>query len=44
MHESETSRLYFQIDKGLVCMNIVSTFHIIAMIYQSFNVKIFWKI
>jgi len=35
--------LYFQIDKDLVCMDIVSTFHIIVIIYQSFNVKIFWN-
>jgi hypothetical protein len=33
--------LYFQVDKGLMCMDIVSTFHIIIIIYQSFNVKIF---
>jgi hypothetical protein len=32
--------LYFQIDKD-VCMDIVSTFHIIVIIYQSFNVKVF---
>jgi hypothetical protein len=36
--------LYFQVDEGLVCMDIVSTFHIIIIIfYRSFNVKIFWK-
>jgi hypothetical protein len=33
--------LYFQIDKDLVCMDIISNFHIIVIIYQSFNVKIF---
>jgi len=25
--------LYFQVDKSLVCMDIVSTFHIIIIIY-----------
>jgi hypothetical protein len=35
--------LYFQVDKGLVFMYIISTFHIIVPIYQSFNVKVFWK-
>jgi hypothetical protein len=33
--------LYLEIDKGLMCMNIVSTFYIIVIIYQSFNVKVF---
>jgi hypothetical protein len=33
--------LYFQVDEGLVRMEIVLTFHIIVIIYQSFNVKIF---
>jgi hypothetical protein len=27
-----------------MCMDIVSTFHIIVIIYQSSNVKVFWKI
>jgi hypothetical protein len=36
--------LYFQVDKGLMCMDIISTFHTIVIIYQSFNVKVFWKI
>jgi len=36
--------LYLQVDEGLVYMDIVSTFHILVIIYQSFNVKIFWKI
>jgi hypothetical protein len=35
--------LSFQVDKGLVSMDIISTFHIIVIIYQSFNVKVFWK-
>jgi hypothetical protein len=35
---------YFQVDEGLVCMDIISTFHIIVIIYQSFNVNLFWKI
>jgi hypothetical protein len=36
--------VYFQVDGGLVCMDIVSIFHILIIIYQSFNVKVFWKI
>jgi hypothetical protein len=36
--------LYFQVDEGLVCMGIVSTFHILIIIYINFNVKVFWKI
>jgi hypothetical protein len=36
--------LYFQVDKDLVCMNIISTFHSIIIIYQSFNVKVYVKI
>jgi len=36
--------LYSQVDEGLVCMDIVSTFHILVIIYRSFNGKIFWKI
>jgi hypothetical protein len=39
----ELKLLYFQVDEGLVCMDIVSTFHIIVIIYQNFNVKICWK-
>jgi hypothetical protein len=33
--------LYFQANKGVVCMDIVQNFHIIVTIYQSFNVKVF---
>jgi hypothetical protein len=33
--------LYFQVDEGL---DTISNFHIIIIIYRSFNVKIFWKI
>jgi hypothetical protein len=33
--------LYFQVDEGLVCMDIISTFDILVIIYQSFNVKVF---
>jgi hypothetical protein len=46
LHESKTSikLLYFQVDKNLMCMDIISTFHTIIIIYQSFNVEIFWKI
>jgi hypothetical protein len=36
--------LYFQVHEGLVCMDTISTFHILVIIYQSFNVKVFWKI
>jgi hypothetical protein len=36
--------LYYQVEKGLVCMDIISTFHIIVIIYQNFDVKLFWKI
>jgi hypothetical protein len=36
--------LYFQVDEGLMCMDIILTFHILYIIYQSFNVKIFWKL
>jgi hypothetical protein len=35
---------YLQVDEGLMCMDIVSTFHISVITYQSFNVKVFWKI
>jgi hypothetical protein len=33
--------LYFQINEGLMCMDIILTFHILYIIYQSFNVKVF---
>jgi hypothetical protein len=36
--------LYFQVDKDLMCMNIISTFHIIVIIYQSYNIKVYEKI
>jgi hypothetical protein len=36
--------LYFQVDEDLVCMDMISTFHYLVIIYQSFNVKVFWKI
>jgi hypothetical protein len=36
--------LYFQVDKGIMCMDIISTFHIIIIIYQSFNVIFILKI
>jgi len=35
--------LYFQVDEGLVCMDIVSTFHILIIIDQNCNVKVFWE-
>jgi len=43
VHENTTSikSLHFQVDEDLVCMNMVSTFHYIIIIYQSFNVKIY---
>jgi hypothetical protein len=33
--------LYLEVDEGLMCMGIVSTFHILIIIYQSINIKIF---
>ncbi len=33
--------LYFQVDEGLMCMDIVPIFHILVIVYQSFNVKVF---
>jgi hypothetical protein len=36
--------LYFQVGKALMCMNVISTFHIIVIIYQSFNIKVYVKI
>jgi hypothetical protein len=36
--------LYFQVDKDLACMNIISTFHIIIIIYQGLNIKVYGKI
>jgi hypothetical protein len=33
--------LYFQINEDLMCMDIVSTFHVIIIIYQGFTVKVF---
>jgi hypothetical protein len=35
--------LYFQVDKTLMRMNIVSTFQIMVIIYQCVNVKVCWK-
>jgi hypothetical protein len=32
--------LYFQVDEGIVCMDIVSTFRILIIIYQSFSKSI----
>jgi hypothetical protein len=36
--------LYLQVDKVVMCMNIISTFHIMVIIYQSIDVKVCWKI
>jgi len=33
--------LYFQVDESLININVISTFHIIVIIYQSFDVKYF---
>jgi len=33
--------LYFQLIKALVNINVVSTFHVIVIVYQSFDVKFF---
>jgi hypothetical protein len=35
---------YFQVDKALMSTKIVSTVHIMVIIYQSVNVNICWKI
>jgi hypothetical protein len=35
--------LYFQVDKTVMQMSIVSTFHSVVIIYQSVNVKVCWK-
>jgi hypothetical protein len=31
--------LYFQVDRGLICINIVSTFHITVIIYIYENIE-----
>jgi hypothetical protein len=36
--------LHFQVDEDLLCIDIISTFHILVITYQSFDVKVFWKI
>jgi len=36
--------LYFQVHESLKCIDIVLTFFILVIIYQSFNLKIFSKI
>jgi hypothetical protein len=36
--------LYFQGDEDRMCMDILSTFHILVIIYQNLNVKVVWKI
>jgi hypothetical protein len=33
--------LYFRVDESLKCMDIVLTFLILIILYQSFNVKVF---
>jgi hypothetical protein len=33
--------LYFEVDKALININVISTIHIIVIIYQSFDVKYF---
>jgi hypothetical protein len=40
-HQSQL--LYFQVDKDLICMNIISTFYIIVIIYQSLIYKYMGK-
>jgi hypothetical protein len=35
--------LYFQVDEYLMCMDMISTFHYLVIIYQSFNGKVSWK-
>jgi hypothetical protein len=34
---------YFQVDESLACMDMDWNFHILIIIYQSFNVKVFWN-
>jgi hypothetical protein len=36
--------LYFQADKILMYISILSIFHIMFIIYQNVNVKVCWKI
>jgi hypothetical protein len=36
--------LYFQGDEDRMCMDIVSIFHILVIIYQNLNVKVVCKI
>ncbi len=33
--------LYFQVDEDPMCMDMVSTFHYLIIIFQSFNVEVF---
>jgi hypothetical protein len=35
--------LCFQVDEDLMCMDMISTFYYLIIIYDSFNVKVFWK-
>jgi hypothetical protein len=44
VHESTTLIkiiILSQVDEGLMCVDIFSTFHILVIIYQKFNVKVF---
>jgi hypothetical protein len=34
--------LYVQVDRSLICTNVVPNFHIIVIIYHRF-VKVFWN-
>jgi hypothetical protein len=34
--------LYFQVDRSLICINVVPIFHVIVIIYHIF-VKVFWN-
>jgi hypothetical protein len=36
--------LYFQVDEDPMCIDMISTFHYLVIIYQSFNLKVSWKI
>jgi hypothetical protein len=40
-HQLES--LYFQIDEDLMFMDMISTFHYLIIIHQSFNLKVSWN-
>jgi hypothetical protein len=42
--EHQLELFYFQIDKALMCMNTISTFHIMVIVCQRVNVNVYSKI